>query len=203
MKLFFREEGSCGIPFRISVGACRPDMESRSLLLSSLLRPLAPDLSFAPSAARIVYEPAGRPVLGIPSEECPFVSFSHAGAQTWAALSLDGPVGIDVACSSEFHPPYPIERVFSPLEWKEAAMVCGSPEDAAPLLWTLKEAAVKALGRGFRDLGPLDVQNRALCRSRGIVRCKIRAGRELSGLALRQESNLWIGIAWLTKEIGL
>lgn len=199
--MLFTEEGTGGAPFRISVGSCRPVMKSRLRLMGSLLRTLAPERALGKEAARIHYEPTGRPVLEIAGEDGPFVSFSRSGERVWAALSRDGPVGVDAAASSEFRPPYPFRRVFSPGEWTEAARICSSPEDVAPLLWTLKEAAVKALGRGFGDLDPLDVENIGLSLARGIVRGRIRAGEELSGVAFRHADNLWIGIAWLGKEM--
>jgi hypothetical protein len=202
MNFLLTEENGGGLPFRVVVSSCGPDMRSRLQLLGSLLEAIEPDRARLLEAVRIRHEPTGRPVLEIQGEESPFVSFSRSGAEVWAALSGDGPVGIDAARSSEFRPPYPFRRVFNPNEWQEASLVCRSPDDVAPLLWTLKEAAVKALGCGFGDIDPLDVENLRLRRRRGIIRCGIgiRAGGKLHGAALRRGPDLWIGVAWLGKE---
>jgi phosphopantetheinyl transferase len=197
MTILLTEKGGGGVPFRIGVGACLQDMESRLLLLFSLLRSLAQDRVYDPDSVKIGHESTGRPIIRLSGKVGPFVSFSHSGTRVWAALSWDGPVGIDAACSTEFHWHYPLQRVFTPLEWKAAGNVCGSAkEDRAPLLWTLKEAAVKTIGCGFRSIEPLDVVNFALHRTQGVVRSSIQAGRELSGLALRHDFNQWISIAW-------
>jgi len=101
----------------------------------------------------------GKPHLRRGEERGPSISFStHAGA-VWAALSGDSSdIGIDVAGSVEFPSDYPLLRVFHPEEMQHAAqMTIGNLAEAAALLWSVKEAVVKALGCAFHLVDPLQI----------------------------------------------
>jgi hypothetical protein len=105
----------------------------------------------------------GRPFLVWPNASVPAISFSHANGRTWAGLGWAAGIGIDVAYPDEFHGPYPFARVFSPRELDRAMDLCGDEvQDRAALLWSVKEAAVKALGCGFNFFAPLNVEVRGL-----------------------------------------
>jgi phosphopantetheinyl transferase len=70
-----------------------------------------------------------------------------------------GSVGIDVAYPEEFAGPYPLGRAFGRDEldcaWDLAQQDIGR---AAALLWSLKEATVKATGTGFNRHDPFEVR---------------------------------------------
>ena len=101
----------------------------------------------------------GKPILMTEGVPGPSVSFTHLDGKTWAAMSSgEACVGIDAARGSEFGVGYPLHRAFhreeleDSLEWAD-----GSTQEAAALLWSVKEAVVKAMGCGFHVLDPLDL----------------------------------------------
>lgn len=108
---------------------------------------------------QLVYGPLGRPQLHLGESRGPAISFSRGGGKIWAALSGDeSAVGIDVAGSAEFQGAYPLQRVFHPDELHHALQVTdGDREEAAALLWSVKEAVVKALGCGFHLVDPRQI----------------------------------------------
>jgi phosphopantetheinyl transferase (holo-ACP synthase) len=89
----------------------------------------------------------------------PAVSFSQSGDKRWAALCGDGfDIGIDVAESRDFRGAYPFNRVFHPQELAHALKLAGNDlEEASALLWSIKEAFVKALGCGFHLVDPKQI----------------------------------------------
>lgn len=108
---------------------------------------------------RLTADSMGRPILLLGKRRGPAVSFSHLGLKTWAALAVgECAVGIDAACGSEFTGRYPFRRAFHDAEL-DAVSKEGAVEvaDAAAAVWSVKEAAVKALGCGFWKVDPLDV----------------------------------------------
>jgi phosphopantetheinyl transferase len=92
-------------------------------------------------------------------ERGPAVSFSTCGGKLWAALSGDeSEIGIDVAGSDEFQAEYPQLRVFRSEEIHHALKLTnGDLEEASALLWSIKEAVVKALGCAFHLVEPRHV----------------------------------------------
>jgi phosphopantetheinyl transferase len=94
------------------------------------------------------------------------ISFSEGGGNVWAALSGEGcEIGIDAAGSDEFQGSYPLHRVFHPEELQHARKLTeGNVAEAAALLWSVKEAVVKALGCGFNLVDPRQI---TVCRSTG------------------------------------
>jgi hypothetical protein len=108
---------------------------------------------------RLEHTSLGRPLLFLGETPGPSLSFSQAGGRFYAALAASGQVGLDVAFPEEFRPPYPLARILHPKELDLAHNLCpGDSACCAALLWALKEAAVKALGEGFRRLAPRDVE---------------------------------------------
>ena len=108
---------------------------------------------------QLTHSPLGRPHLLLGEYRGPAVSFSEGGGRVWAALSGDGSdIGIDVSGSNEFPKEYPFPRVFHPEELEYALSLAGGDRGkAAALLWSVKEAAVKALGCAFHLVDPRQI----------------------------------------------
>ena len=102
----------------------------------------------------------GRPHLLLGEYRGPAISFSEGGGKVWAALCGDeSDIGIDVAgpdeFQREFQSEYPFHRVFHPQELQQALRLAGGDlEKASALLWSIKEAVVKALGCAFHLVDP-------------------------------------------------
>lgn len=101
----------------------------------------------------------GRPHLLLGEYPGPAISFSESGGRVWAALCGDGAdIGIDAAGNDEFQGEYPLHRVFQPAELEHASRLAGGEvAAAAALLWSIKEAAVKALGCAFHLVEPRQI----------------------------------------------
>ena len=105
----------------------------------------------------------GRPHLMLGKYSGPAISFSQGGGHLWAALCGDeSDIGIDVAgpdeFKREFQRDYPFHRVFHPQELQHALKLAGGDlEKASALLWSIKEAVVKALGCGFHLVDPRQI----------------------------------------------
>jgi phosphopantetheinyl transferase len=138
----------------------------------------------------------GRPFLTVGGEPGPAVSFSEAGGWTWAALAAAAQVGCDAAQAGEFPGGYPFHRVFHPEELAHASRLCGGdPGEAAALLWSLKEAAVKALGVAFHFMAPLELRVGQSIAWHGGVLFQVKAGRHLPAWARRLGPG-WLAIAF-------
>jgi phosphopantetheinyl transferase (holo-ACP synthase) len=109
---------------------------------------------------QVVYGPLGKPRLMVREFRGPAISFSENGGRVWAAVCAgESDIGIDVAGSDEFTAAYPVRRVFHPEELRHALRVTGGdPAAACALLWSVKEAFVKALGCAFHLVDPLQVR---------------------------------------------
>jgi len=105
---------------------------------------------------RLVRGPLGKPFLLVGEHRGPAISFSEGGGNLWAVLSGDNPdIGIDVAGSDEFRRDYPVQRIFHQEELEHALTLTGGDREAASaLLWSVKEAVVKALGCAFHLVNP-------------------------------------------------
>jgi phosphopantetheinyl transferase (holo-ACP synthase) len=105
---------------------------------------------------RLVRGPLGKPFLLMAEHRGPAISFSEGGGNLWAAISGDdSDIGIDVAGSDEFREDYPVQRTFHPEELDHAlTLTDGDREEASALLWSVKEAVVKALGCAFHLVDP-------------------------------------------------
>jgi phosphopantetheinyl transferase (holo-ACP synthase) len=108
---------------------------------------------------QVVCDPLGKPHLLLGECRGPAISFSEGGGKVWAALCEDqSDIGIDVAGTDEFQREYPFYRVFHPQELQHALRVAGEDlEKASALLWSIKEAVVKALGCAFHLVDPLQL----------------------------------------------
>jgi hypothetical protein len=143
----------------------------------------------------------------------PAISFSAGGGKVWAALCGDeSDVGIDVAGADEFQRAYPFHRVFHPQELEHAVRTTGGDvAQAAALLWSIKEAAVKALGCAFHLVDPRQIIVYPSAAAGGehtfpvglsgkaLVRFPFIAGRSLWVRSLPQRK-MWLSIALLNRR---
>jgi len=165
-------------------------------LLNALAR-LEPKWSFLLGRSPISIKKGflGRPHIFADDTTGPSLSFSHVAGQTWTALSGTGSLGIDVAFPAEFNERYPYHRTFRNGEFESVLGFCdNNPVRAAALLWSLKEAAVKALGCGFNRFDPLEVQVGAPESWNDWLFLNVIAGRSLPAWA-RQVDQGWLSIA--------
>ncbi len=103
----------------------------------------------------ITSDKLGKPHLLIDGSELPAVSFAYEGDTLWVAVCRSGfSIGIDAAHSASFRGDYPFQRVFQEGELEAG----GKREDTAAMIWSAKEAVVKALGCGFHLIDPLHVR---------------------------------------------
>ncbi|MFZ3046476.1 MAG: 4'-phosphopantetheinyl transferase superfamily protein [Desulfatirhabdiaceae bacterium] len=143
--------------------------ESRHRLISvlwdhlvAMKRPLGKRCQFADETASTIQigcDRLGRPLLLMGKYRGPAISFSEGDGKVWAALCGDASdIGIDVAGTDEFGEEYPFHRVFHPQEIQHASrMTGGDLKYASALLWSIKEAVVKALGCAFHLMDPLQI----------------------------------------------
>lgn len=167
----------------------------------------------APCGIRLVHDALGRPHLLSGERRGSSISFSEGGGALWAALCADvAEVGIDVAGRHEFPRTYPFHRVFHEEELHHALRSAGGDlGSAAALLWSIKEAVVKALGCAFHGADPLHItispgagddagQAFLLGLSDKVLRrLPQAAGRALWVRALPQE-RMWLSLALLMRQ---
>jgi hypothetical protein len=112
-----------------------------------------------PFPIQVVRGLLGRPHLLLGEYRGPAISFSDGGGKVWAALCGDeSDIGIDVAGADDFQKEYPFHRVFHREELQHALRLAGGElEQASALLWSVKEAVVKALGCGFHLVNPRQI----------------------------------------------
>lgn len=110
-------------------------------------------------------DPMGKPILSLNGNPGPAVSFTtvfsgRTPLRTWVALSAPGVMlGVDAALEDEFSGAYPFQKVFRDSEWDHwLERHQGKKLRAAAMLWSAKEATVKALGSGWGHIGPLDLE---------------------------------------------
>jgi hypothetical protein len=161
----------------------------------------------------VVRDPLGRPHLLLGEDRGPAISFSEGGGKVWAALCGDeSDIGIDVAATDEFQGEYPLHRVFHDQELQHALRVTGGDlEQASALLWSIKEAAVKALGCAFHLVAPQQVHvypsiegdegyTFPVCLLRKtLVRSPIGAGRSIWVRSFPR-TKVWLSIALLSRQ---
>jgi hypothetical protein len=113
----------------------------------------------ASRSVQVVRGMLGRPHLLLGEDKGPAISFSECGGRVWAALCGDeSDIGIDAAGTDEFGGDYPFHRVFHPQELEHAlSLEGGDTGKASALLWSVKEAVVKALGGAFHLVDPLQI----------------------------------------------
>jgi phosphopantetheinyl transferase (holo-ACP synthase) len=152
----------------------------------------------------------GRPQLLLGAYRGPAISFSTSGGKIWAALCGDGSdIGIDVAGTDEFQGEYPFHRVFDHHEIQHALrLVDGDLQQASALLWSIKEAVVKALGCAFHLVDPRQITVYPSVGGDGAYTFPVRlSGNALARFprAARQslwvrslpQSRMWLSIAFL------
>ena len=169
-------------------------------------------LSSASVASRIqvVHDALGKPHLLVGEDRGPAISFSEGGGAVWAALCGDhSDIGMDLAAPDEFQGDYPVHRVFQAQEFQHAMrLTAGNVERASALLWSVKEAVVKALGCGFHRVEPLDVcvhpsleedgpySFSVSLSSKARARLPMSAGRSIWVRTIPQ-AGMWLSIAFL------
>jgi len=156
----------------------------------------------------------GRPRLLLGEERGPAISFSTCGGRVWAALCGDeSDIGIDVAGTDEFQGDYPYQRVFHPEELEHALKLTGGVlGKASALLWSIKEAVVKALGCAIHLVDPLLITVYPLVESSGggytfpvglsgkaLERFPLAGVRSLRVRSLHQGA-LWLSIALVNRR---
>jgi hypothetical protein len=117
-----------------------------------------------------------------------------------------------VAGADEFQGEYPFHRVFHPQELQHALRVAGRDvEKASALLWSIKEAVVKALGCAFHLVDPRQITVYPSVVGGGgyifpvglsgkaLVRFPLAAGRSLWVRSLPQRK-MWLSIALLSRR---
>ena len=119
---------------------------------------LAEALGCTPEAAPLVVAEDGAPVVsGAPF----FVSIAHAGGHLGGAALAERPVGLDLEAIRPRHPDL-WRRILTPEEHSALDALGGPTDEAQTLLWSLKEAVLKARRTGLRAgmrsvrLGALD-----------------------------------------------
>jgi len=185
-----------------------------SILWERLVTMGSPRGSWPPSSNRaalpiqVVRDPLGKPHLLLGECPGPAISFSEGGGAVWAALCGDeSDIGIDVAEADDFQGDYPFQRVFDADELQHIVrLVEGSTEEAFALLWSIKEAVVKALGSGFHLVEPRDIRVHPardesgehifpVCLSRkALERLPIGAGRSIWVRSV-PKAKIWLSIA--------
>ncbi|HEX9157356.1 MAG TPA: 4'-phosphopantetheinyl transferase superfamily protein [Syntrophales bacterium] len=168
---------------------------------------------------QVVRGPLGRPQLVLGEYRGPAISVSKGGGTLWAALCADeSDIGIDAAGTDEFTREYPYHRVFHRQELQHALQLAGGDlEKASALLWSVKEAVVKALGCAFHLVDPRQI---TVCPSaegaagenggvtfpvglsgKALARFPIAAGRSLWVRSLPRRK-MWLSIALFNRQHG-
>ncbi len=159
-------------------------------------------------------DPLGRPHLLVGQYPGPAISLSDGCGKIFAALCGDGSdIGIDVAASDEFQGEYPLHLVFHDRELHHALRLTGGDvANASALLWSIKEAAVKALGCAFHLVTPRQVHvSQALEEEGGYIFPVCLTGKALerypmdTGLSLWVRSfpreKMWLSVALLSRQV--
>jgi phosphopantetheinyl transferase (holo-ACP synthase) len=136
----------------------------------------------------------GRPYLLLGEYRGPAISFSEGGGKVWAALCGDmSEIGIDVAGQDEFQREYPVHRVFHPEELHHAVkLIGGDLEKASALLWSIKEAVVKALGCAFHLVDPRQISVYPSVSGDGYISPVGLSGKAQMRFPLAARGSLWV-----------
>jgi phosphopantetheinyl transferase len=159
--------------------------------------------------------PLGKPYLWVEGLPGPPVSFSRSAGRLWAAVGTPKSwLGLDAASPGEFAGAYPFQRVFQETEWQAAiSLTGGDREEAGALLWSVKEAVVKARGCGYHFFGPRQIRlefagpgEHGPC-WRGHLETPVPAGippgsRGTISAASVRLHQVWLSVAWMTVAPG-
>ncbi|MBM4272923.1 MAG: 4'-phosphopantetheinyl transferase superfamily protein [Deltaproteobacteria bacterium] len=156
------------------------------------------DPGLQPGEVVLAADNLGKPFLRGAPHPAPAISFSRGGSRLWAALGgAPSGLGLDAASSREFAGGYPWHRVFHDLELEHSQKYTGGDRpEAAALLWSAKEAAVKSLGCAFHFFGPRHLRVRfAGPWPQGLLWQVILSGvGVVRGASLRREG-VWLSLA--------
>ncbi len=168
-----------------------------ALMLMRALARLDPRWSLSPDENALTFHKStlGGPCLLLGDKQGPSLSFSHGKERLWAAMCSKGRVGIDMAYPEEFAAGYPFARAFRPEELDCARALChNDTARGAALIWSAKEASVKATGAGFNRFDPLQVRVGApLLMQEGFL-FEVLADRPITAWA-RTEDTGWLCVA--------
>jgi 4'-phosphopantetheinyl transferase len=124
---------------------------------AALRRILGSTLNIPPAEVPIVISSLGKPLLADPFDFLHF-SISHCEDHALVALSVDGPVGVDVEPTRRAAELPDCETSFChPAEIHALPAETGPRGQRLLEMWTAKEALLKALGTGFSQ-APEDVR---------------------------------------------
>jgi phosphopantetheinyl transferase (holo-ACP synthase) len=170
-------------------------------------------------SCNLVHDGLGRPLIALNNGVGPAISFSHCNGVTWAALTGgEADVGIDAERAEEFNEDYPFHRVFQIDELGDELTPSlkhtgGNRGECAALVWSAKEAFVKALGCAFHFFSPLEVNaspldvrfDRALFRvrlsDRGAERLSRHRGSHMEVSSFRIDG-AWVSVAAVIHDRG-
>lgn len=182
-------------------------------LLATLLAEHAP--AKGPRSLALVRNGLGKPRLLVDGAPGPAVSFSWSAGEWWAALGTASSwIGLDAASPGEFAGAYPLNKVFSAAEWQAAVLLTeGDREETAALLWSVKEAVVKARGCGYHFFGPRQVRLEFAgpgeqgpywrgCLEAGVADPVLRGGRETFPAVSVRLNQVWLSVAWMAAPPG-
>ncbi len=167
---------------------------SKNSLVRRLLRDVAPELILDTSDHLITTGMYGCPRLNVEYKEPLALSLSYNGQELWAAVAAVHSLGIDVETSGNFLDPYPYNRAFIEEDLHLALPLCPKKEDAAALLWSCKEAAMKSRGTGFHCTDPREVRILSCLQ---VGRCMYRvsvATPERISVVVTRERRLWFAV---------
>ncbi|MBI4962017.1 MAG: 4'-phosphopantetheinyl transferase superfamily protein [Desulfomonile tiedjei] len=203
-----------------SPNASESKKENKSRLLSVLLRDFQgirygtkARPAEVPYSIDIVFDRMGKPRLLLNDALAPSISFSHCGGMTWAAMAgHESDVGIDAARAEEFRGDYPFHKVFNGHELElPLKKTKGDRAESAALVWSAKEAYVKAIGCAFHLFSPLEVtatpliveRDHSLLRlrlsDRSQERIALYGGCQMDVISFRFEK-LWASIAAMDRN---
>ncbi|MEM1056099.1 MAG: 4'-phosphopantetheinyl transferase superfamily protein [Bacteroidota bacterium] len=155
---------------------------------------LADVLGCAPGAVPLTVGEDGAPrVVGVSH----IVSIAHAGADLGGAAVALRPVGLDLERVRSRHPDL-WQRILAPEEYSVLETLGGPTDEAQTLLWSLKEAVLKARRTGLRA-GTRSVRLGAL----DSVRQRAEAGDADGGtwsLGFERRGDLWVSWALATEK---
>ncbi|MBU1565893.1 MAG: 4'-phosphopantetheinyl transferase superfamily protein [Proteobacteria bacterium] len=136
----------------------------------------------------------GCPRLTVEYKQPLSLSFSYTGQKLWAAVAEVDSLGIDVETSVNFLAPYPYNRAFMADDLHLALSFYPKKEDAAALLWSCKEAAMKSRGTGFHFIDPRDVRILS-CLQEGhcMYRVTVATPEEIS-VVVHKKRHLWLAV---------